>query len=102
MSLEDLLEELVGEIYDESDIAPLDLVPHGPDNVTVEGTSELRVLTEYFGTPLPGKPTDSVSLWILEKVQRIPKSGETFEFDGLTVTVKRATQRRILELDVSR
>jgi CBS domain containing-hemolysin-like protein len=43
-----------------------------------------------------------VSLWILEKVQRIPKSGETFEFDGLTVTVKRATQRRILELDVSR
>ncbi len=102
VSLEDLLEELVGEIYDESDIAPLDLVPHGPDNVTVEGASELRVLTEYFGTPLPGKPTDSVSLWILEKVQRIPKSGETFELDGLTVTVKRATQRRILELDVSR
>jgi len=102
VSLEDLLEELVGEIYDESDIAPLDLTVHGPDLVTVEGALELRVLSEYFELALSGKPTDSVSRWILKHVQRIPCSGEEFALDGLKLTVKRATPRRIHEVLVAR
>ena len=102
VTLEDLLEELVGEIYDESDVTPSDYTIHGPDRITIEGASELRILSEHFQTPLSGKPTDSVSRWILAHAQRIPESGEEFELDGLHLTVVRATPRRIQEVLVWR
>ena len=102
VTLEDLLEELVGEIYDESDVAPSDYTIHGPDRITIEGASELRILSEHFQTHLSGKPTDSVSRWILAHAQRIPESGEEFELDGLRLTVVRATPRRIQEVLVWR
>ena len=102
VTLEDLLEELVGEIYDESDVTPSDYTIHGPDRITIEGASELRILSEHFQTHLSGKPTDSVSRWILAHAQRIPESGEEFELDGLRLTVVRATPRRIQEVLVWR
>ena len=102
VTLEDLMEELVGEIYDESDITPSEYTIHGPDRITIEGASELRILSDHFQSTLSGKPTDSVSRWILTHVQRIPESGEAFELDGLHLTVVRATPRRIQEVLVWR
>ncbi|HCX86790.1 MAG TPA: hypothetical protein DG761_02055 [Gammaproteobacteria bacterium] len=102
VTLEDLMEELVGEIYDESDVTPSEYTVHGPDRITIEGASELRILCEHFGANLSGKPTDSVSRWILAHAQRIPESGEEFELDGLQLTVVRATPRRIQEVLVWR
>lgn len=102
VTLEDLMEELVGEIYDESDIAPQDMRPQSPESVIIEGASELRLLEEYFDLDLSGKPTDSVSRWILEHVQRIPRTGEDFELEGLSLTVLRANPRRINEVLVRR
>ncbi|MAK32935.1 MAG: hypothetical protein CL386_02995 [Acidiferrobacter sp.] len=60
------------------------------------------MLSDHFQAPLSGKPTDSVSRWILAHVQRIPESGEAFELDGLHLTVVRATPRRIQEVLVWR
>ena len=102
MTLEDLMEELVGEIYDESDIAPQDIIAHGSDSVTIEGASEIRVLEEFFDRELSNKPTDSVSKWILEHTQRIPQNGEEFTLDGLFLRVLRANPRRINAVLVKR
>ena len=102
VTLEDLMEELVGEIYDESDLTPNEFTVHSPDRVTIEGASELRILSEHFDLSLSGKPTDSVSRWILAHAQRIPESGEEFALDGLRLTVVRATPRRIQEVLVWR
>jgi len=102
VTFEDLMEELVGEIYDESDVTPNEYTVHSPDRITIEGASELRILAEHFGANLSGKPTDSVSRWILAHAQRIPESGEQFEVDGLQLTVVRATPRRIQEVLVWR
>jgi CBS domain containing-hemolysin-like protein len=95
VSLEDLLEELVGEIYDETDEKPEDLMVLDENRVLVNGTAELRVVEEYFDIDIPGKPTDTISRWLLEHTERIPVKDETFELDGLLIRVQDASSRRI-------
>ena len=102
VTFEDLLEELVGEIYDESDELPREITPIDENRALLDGSAELRVLEEYFGIDLPGKPTDSVSRWLLEKLERIPVAEETFDFDGLQVHVKAASGRQIEQVIVER
>ncbi|MGD2076336.1 MAG: hemolysin family protein [Gammaproteobacteria bacterium] len=102
VTLEDLLEELVGEIYDETDIAPVVVNRVSDDEIVVDGAAELRVVEEFFGLDLPGKPTDSVSLWIIGNTQSIPQQGESFSIDGLAVRIVKASPRRIYRVSISR
>jgi putative hemolysin len=95
VSLEDLLEELVGEIYDETDEKPDDLMVLDEGRILVKGTAELRVVEDFFGLDIPGKPTDTINRWLLEHTERIPVKDETFELDGLLIRVQDASSRRI-------
>jgi CBS domain containing-hemolysin-like protein len=95
VSLEDLLEELVGEIYDETDEKPDDLMVLDEGRILVKGTAELRVVEEFFGLDIPGKPTDTINRWLLEHTERIPVKDENFELDGLMIRVEDASSRRI-------
>ena len=93
-TLEDMLEELVGEIHDQIDKQrQFEEVSEG--EFLVEGTEELRVVEEHLAVHLSGKPTDSVSRWILNHVERIPAPGEHFSADGLEVVIEKASKRRI-------
>ncbi|MEN8130752.1 MAG: hemolysin family protein [Pseudomonadota bacterium] len=94
-TLEDLLEELVGEIYDESDEKPDEIMQLSNGRILVNGTTELRVIEEYFELDLPGKPTDTINRWLLEHTERIPVDDEKFEFDGLLIQIQEASSRRI-------
>lgn len=102
ISLEDMLEELVGEIYDESDEKPDDLLVLDDSNILVKGTAELRVVEEFFSIDIPGKPTDTINRWLLEHTERIPAKDEKFELDGLMVRVEDASTRRIHQVILSR
>jgi putative hemolysin len=102
VTLEDLLEELVGEIYDESDIAPHILKEVSADEIIVEGSAELRVVEEYFDLELPGKPTDTVSLWVLNHTESIPLPDEKFLINDLEVTILEASSRSINKIDIRR
>jgi CBS domain containing-hemolysin-like protein len=95
VTLEDLLEELVGEIYDESDDLPEELMTLPNGRIVVDGGAELRVVEKFFALDLPGKPTDTVSRWLLGHTERIPAEDERFEFDGLEVRIQGATHSRI-------
>ncbi len=95
VTMEDLLEELVGEIYDETDVAPQELERISEHEISVEGITELRRVEEYFGIDLPGKPTDTVGFWVLSHIEYIPREQEAFSIDGLEVTIVRASNRRI-------
>jgi putative hemolysin len=95
VTLEDLLEELVGEIYDESDIKTDEIMRLSNDRILVNGTAELRVVEEFFDIDLPGKPTDTINRWLLEHTERIPVKDERFELDGLDIRVQDASSRRI-------
>ena len=99
-TLEDLMEELVGEIYDESDVSPKSLHEASDDRIVVDGTTELRVVENHFDTEIPGKPTDTVSLWILQKVEAIPAPGEKFIINDLEVSILEATKRSIDKVEI--
>jgi len=102
VTLEDLLEELVGEIYDESDVAPSMATPVSENELAVDGTAELRVVEEFFGLDLPGKPTDTVSLWILTHTENIPQENDVFTIDNLEVRIVKASPRCIDEVILRR
>lgn len=103
-TIEDILEELVGEIYDDRESparATVDLLTN-ENELLLDGTTELRVLESHFNRDLAGKPTDSVNLWIISHLERIPSPGERFILEGLDVRIERASRRRIHEVRVSR
>ena len=102
VTLEDLIEELFGEIYDESDTAPQAIRKVSEHEARVEGTMELRAVAEFFEIELSGKPTDTVNFWILDYVKRIPTAGESFTIDGLVVRVEEASRRRIKRVVLNR
>lgn len=102
VTLEDLLEELVGEIYDEVDELPNHTMVLAEGSILVDGYVELRVVEELLDTELPGKPTDTVSRWILSFTERIPSEGETLTLDGLEICVQDASARRIRQVVISR
>ena len=102
VTLEDLLEELVGEIYDERDEVPISIQTIDENTIALDGAAEIRDVEEFFNIELSGKATDTVNRWILEQTERIPSNGEIFEFEGLEVTVKSASRRRIGDVVITR
>lgn len=101
-TLEDLMEELVGEIYDESDVTGPSVDECSEDEIVVDGSTELRVVAAHFAIEPPGKPTDTVSLWILQHAKVIPAAGEKFLIDGLEVAIREASSRRIKKVHIRR
>ena len=103
LTLEDLLEELVGEITSEMDrqLEPKTEVLEG--ELRVDAGVELRVVEEFFGTELGKKPTNSISSWILAETGYIPvRHDDRFVIDGLVVTVEQASHRAIRKVRISR
>lgn len=101
VTLEDLIEEVVGEIYDEIDEQPVHYKTLEDGGMLVRGYTELRVVEKFFDMELPGKPTDSVNRWILSHTARIPTKDERFSFDGLNIVVQDADQRSIRQVVLS-
>jgi len=102
VTMEDLMEELVGEIYDETDLAPQEITRISEHEISVDGDTELRVIEEFFHMDLPGKPTDTVSFWVLSEIEYIPKEQEVFTLDGLEVTIVKASSKTIERIVIRR
>ena len=90
VTMEDILEELVGEIWDEHDEVVEDIVELPEGGWRVSGGASLDDLRELF--PI-AEDFDSVTVngWVLEVLGHFPQSGDTFDYKGLRVTVERVT-----------
>ena len=102
VTMEDLMEELVGEIYDETDIEPQQITRISEHEISVDGVTELRVVEDFFAIDLPGKPTDTVSFWVLSNIEYIPKEQEVFKLDNLEVTIVKASSKTIERIVIRR
>ncbi len=103
VSLEDLIEEVIGEIYDEYDeevVADADERPDGPHEV--DGLLNLDDFAEVTGLRLPEGPYETVAGYVLAELGRIPAVGDAVEAEGRTLTVSELDGRRIARLGVSR
>ena len=100
VTLEDVIEELVGEIWDEHDeIVQETYRPLGPDTVQVRCSTDLDDLFEHFGLS-DETEASTVNGWISQHLERIPAVGDTFTFGGYEFTVLKAEGNRAEEIAV--
>ncbi|MFQ6048595.1 MAG: hemolysin family protein, partial [Phycisphaerae bacterium] len=104
VTIEDILEELVGEIADEYEPPePEPIVRLGPDAVEIDARMRVDELNAALGVSLPeDEGYDTVGGFVFSTLGRIPKSGEQFVHGQLRVTVVQAEPRRINRLRVER
>lgn len=105
VTLEDVLEELVGEIFDETETAqPNPVQQLSPDLYRVEGDSNIDDMFEAIGYKLPKDAEEgdytSAAGWALDCLGHIPQQGEIFRFDTLEGTVAEMDNQRIASLIV--
>ena len=102
VTLEDVLEEIVGEIEDEYDEEePADIQVQDPETALVSGRATLEHLAEELGIRLHSDQVDTVSGYLCELAGRVPDQGERFELDGRTFLVKEADARQVHWVTVS-
>lgn len=96
ITMEDILEQLVGQIADESDVNDFIIKRIDKNSILVDGDEELVEINDFFNVDIPGPKNNSISWLILEELGRIPEQGEVFDLEcGLMVTIKAATDRTI-------
>jgi len=100
LTLEDILEELVGEIWDEHDEVIEEFIKLEENRYRVLCTADLEKLYEELGLDEIESDSVTISGWILEQMERIPKEGDSFTYENLTVTVTKTDLRRVLEAEI--
>ena len=102
VTIEDILEEIVGDIQDEHD-NDLPLVTRLDQNrFLVDARLEAEKLEEDFEVKLPEADFESVGGFIIHLLGRIPEKGETFSFQHLDITIQNADQRKINKVLIQR
>lgn len=102
VTLEDLLEELVGEIIDESDVKQRLIKRVDKQTILVHGATELKAINRFFHTNLPGSPNDTLSRIILKSLKRFPKGGEVLNINQNEMTILEATPRKIIKVKMKK
>jgi CBS domain containing-hemolysin-like protein len=98
VTLEDVIEELVGEIEDEFDPAEADLVRREGDRWVIDGSAPVRLVAERLGVDVAAPHEATISGHLLELLGRIPEEGEVVELGGVPLEVTRVEGTRIAEL----
>ncbi|MGD9796809.1 MAG: hemolysin family protein [Acidimicrobiia bacterium] len=100
VTLEDMLEEIVGDIEDEHDPAPPVTAPLPPGTFVVEGSLRIDEIREVAGLELPDGPYETVAGFVLDRLGHIPVPGERVVHAGWLVEVLAIERRRISRLRV--
>ncbi len=102
VTLEDLLEEIVGEIEDEYDREEPNVEPAGENRLRVNARLPVDELNELLGVELPNTEWDTVGGLMMGILGRLPDQGERVEFEALRFTAERVQGRRISKILIER
>jgi len=95
VTVEDLLEEIVGEIYDEYDVAETPVRQVGQGEFLVRAPLSIRQVEKYLGVELPEEEYDTVAELLVAHLERLPQVGDRVELDGVVLEVAEMRGRRI-------
>jgi magnesium and cobalt exporter, CNNM family len=100
-TLEDLLEEIVGEIEDEFDVPEELVVQTGEDSYRVDGKFSIDEFNERFGTDLPEEDFHTVAGFVFGQLGRAPEPGDDVSYDGMRFDVLEVDGNRIEQIAVT-
>ncbi|HET9202668.1 MAG TPA: hemolysin family protein [Acidimicrobiia bacterium] len=101
VTIEDLLEELVGEITDETDEEEIFISARADGGWDVDGRLAVDELAELTGVVVPDEDWDTVAGLVMGLAERVPEEGEQFDHGPLRLTVTRMQGRRVADVSVS-
>lgn len=101
VTLEDIIEELVGEIWDEHDEVEVDIEKTGDNTYVADGMMNLDDLFKFF--KIEDKKTDvtTVNGWVMEKTDKIPETGDNFDYENLHLEVTETDGRRAAKVKIT-
>jgi putative hemolysin len=102
VTLEDLLEEIVGEIRDEYDVESDSVVDEGHGRFLFSGKVDIDAVAQRLDVDIEREGFETVGGYLLARIGRVPTVGERFEIDGLNVEVLEAERRRITKVRMSK
>ena len=104
VTIEDVLEQIVGEIRDEYDIDAEDItiIERGPGEYVVKALTALEDFNGRLGTHFEQSEIDTIGGFVLSRLGRVPRRGEKLELDGWRFEILRADSRRVHLLKVTR
>jgi CBS domain containing-hemolysin-like protein len=100
-TLEDLLEEIVGEIEDEFDVAEVQIEQLDDDTYRIDGMFPIDEFNERFGTSLPDDDFHTLAGFVFGQLGRAPQPGDDVEYDGMRFDVLEVDGNRIEKLVVN-
>ncbi len=102
VTLEDILEALVGEIVDETDIERQPLVRLSRNEMLVEGSADLREINHFFNTTFPQLEHRSLNGYLLDELGYVPRPGEEIERQGVVIRIIDSTETQVLQAILTR
>ncbi len=103
VSLEDILEELVGEIWDEHDLVKEDFACISANSYKISGNAAVEKVFEVFELSRNEEiESTTVSGWAAEVLGHIPEPGESFDYESLNIVIAKAEQNRVTEVIATR
>ncbi len=103
VTLEDILEELVGDIWDEHDEVVEYFKQVDKNTYLIFCEADLQELFELFEVE-PQEESDAVTIsgWVIQEIGKLPEVGDMFQYQGLTVTITQTDSRKVLEIKVQK
>ena len=95
VTLEDLVEELIGDIKDEYDVDEAETTVHRGGDVEVDGLLNLDDFEDETGLELPEGPYETVSGYLMQQLGRLPQVGDWVDFGDRRITVREVEGRRV-------
>lgn len=100
ITIEDLIEEVFGEIEDEYDTDEERLISLQDGWILVDGRLEIEELEEHLDIEIPDKDFESVGGFIFHLIGRVPKKGETIAYPGLEIRIEAADERKVEKVKI--
>ena len=98
VTLEDILEEVVGEIEDEFDASEIMVRRVHAGKYVVNGKARLELVNERCGLDLEAEDADTIAGWMIEKLGFLPKGGEELQVQKVKVTARKVAKNRLREV----
>jgi CBS domain containing-hemolysin-like protein len=102
VTMEDVVEELIGEIQDEYDTEEAQITQNGPLDFTVSGTTEVEELEELFDAELAEDDFVTIGGLITRNLGRLPHKGETLTVEGLLIEILDVDEKKVKKLRIRR